>query len=112
MSERLQVTRRWRKIIPIYQFFAQGHCSGYDFSEKSVLECFLVESEGIEAKNLNNGFLLGKKWMDVTIAMWREDIKKGLLFKRELYADDFFKNFEWYLDRVLDGLPGIKRYED
>lgn len=37
--------------------------------------------------------------MDVTIKMWNDDIKQGLLFRKELYEDETFPN--WFLDKVL-----------
>lgn len=60
-----------------------------------MVECFLQESRGVQPRGERNGYLLGKKWMDVTIAMWREDMMKGILFKRELYRDEFFKDHHW-----------------
>jgi len=48
-----------------------------------------------------NGYIVGKHWMDVTVKMWNEDIKRGLLFKFELYQDPDLKDFHWWLDRVL-----------
>ena len=50
-------------------------------------------------KTKNNGFYWGKKHMDVTIKMWNDDIKQGLLFRKELYEDETFPN--WFLDKVL-----------
>lgn len=47
----------------------------------------------------NNGFACGKSWMGVSIAMWKEDIQKGLLRKQELYDDPNFPN--GWLDKVL-----------
>lgn len=46
-----------------------------------------------------NGFYQGKKWMGVTVKMWKEDIEKGLLFKKELYDDPNYPH--WWLDKVL-----------
>lgn len=60
---------------------------------------YLYESKGIPIKNKYNGFYWGKKHMDVTITMWREDIQKGLLFRQELYEDERIPN--WFLDKVL-----------
>ena len=37
--------------------------------------------------------------MGVTISMWKEDIKKGYLGKKELYDDPNLPN--WWLDKVL-----------
>ncbi len=48
-----------------------------------------------------NGYAIGKRWMEVTVRMWREDISKGLLFTWELYEDGRFPH--WWLDEVLFG---------
>jgi hypothetical protein len=74
-----------------------------------VLECFLYDSRGEEPKGEQNGYLLGKRWMDVTISMWREDMVRGMgVFKWELYSDPFFKDHHWWLDKVLNGMPGSR----
>ena len=74
--------------------------SELDFSRESLEEMFLFESKGQEIKNKNNGFYWGKKHMDITIKMWNDDIKQGLLFIKELYEDETFPN--WFLDKVLN----------
>jgi len=51
---------------------------------------FLYESNGIPLKNKENGYYWGKKHMDVTLEMWKTDLKTGLLFKHELYEDEKF----------------------
>ena len=48
----------------------------------------------------SNGFAVGKRWMNVTIEMWRQDIQRGILFRHEL-EEDFPK---WFLDKFL-GFP-------
>lgn len=70
-----------------------------DFSEDALVEMFLHESQGIALASKNNGYVLGKKWMDVNIAMWKEDIAKGYLFRCELYNDGNYPH--WWLDKVL-----------
>lgn len=82
----------------LYRLFATDweHC--LDFSEEMRLEMYNSESHGIRPSD-NNGYYHGKKWLNVTVAMWKEDIEKGLLFKRELYQDGKYP--EWWLDNVL-----------
>lgn len=69
-----------------------------DFSDEALLEMYESESYGTVTCSPDNGFYHGKKWMDVTVAMWIEDLKIGTLTKRELYDDDFP---DWWLDKVL-----------
>lgn len=56
------------------------------FDDEMIVEMFNSDSFGTPVSS-NNGFALGKKWMDVTIAMWIEDIERGLLQKIEIYED-------------------------
>lgn len=63
-----------------------------------IVELFNHESFGTDISS-NNGYALGKKWMDVQITMWKEDIQKGLLFTSELYDDPLFPH--WWLDRIF-----------
>ena len=44
-----------------------------------------------------NGFELGKKWMDVTVAGWKEEIPALGLLVSELQADGYP---DWFLERV------------
>lgn len=88
------MTRRWRRIGEIYRRFAKDWNA--DFSESAANEMFLHESRGL-AVAPDNGYALGKKWMDVTVSMWREDLAIGLLARSELEAD----YPQWFLDRVL-----------
>lgn len=75
----------------------------YDFSEQSAIDMFSFESTGKPKLNLTdrnsegkfNGYLVGKHWMDATIAMWSEDIKRDL-FRFEL-VEDFP---EWFLQKI------------
>jgi hypothetical protein len=93
-------------MLPIYRYFGGEH-EKTDYSEESVLEMFLWESYGLGELKIGlfnqgkiNGYAVGKHWMDVTVKMWREDIRKGSLVKEELY--DEFPNWHWWLDRVLN----------
>lgn len=94
---------------PIYRYFC-GEGEQFDFSEQSAIEQYLYETKGIGDLKINlfngkklNGYSIGKHWMDVTVKMWKEDLKTGLLFKSELYNDPDFKEFHWWLDKVISG---------
>lgn len=71
-----------------------------DWSEDAKLQLFLQETFGkkFEVED-NNGWLVGKKWMNVTVAMWKEDIELGLLRRSELYEDESLPN--WWLDSIF-----------
>jgi hypothetical protein len=65
-----------------------------DRSEEAKLAMYRHESLG-DPEPVDNGYVVGKSWMDATVKMWREDIGKGNLLREEL---DFPG---WFLDRVL-----------
>lgn len=73
-----------------------------DFSEKSLYDMYMFESTGKPELSLLdrpvNGYLVGKHWMDSTVKMWNEDLRKGLLFRFEL-EEEYPK---WFLDKVLN----------
>jgi hypothetical protein len=100
-------SKNWRKIEPIYRYFASDR-DNLDFSDKAALDAYNWETNGVGnfkiglfSNSIANGFVVGKHWMDVTIKMWREDIKSGLLTKLELYIEPDFKEYHWWLDKVL-----------
>lgn len=67
-----------------------------------IQELRLHETFGEIECSPNNGFFHGKWLSSLTVAMWREDIQNGLLFKFELYDD---RNYpDWWLDGVLKNL--------
>ena len=57
------------------------------------------ESHGTKVE-ANNGFKVGKQYLNVQVSAWREDLRDGLLTKGELYADPAFP--KWWLDAVLE----------
>ena len=73
-----------------------------DFSEKAKEDMYLFESKGTPLPaGIENGYALGKKWMDVTIAMWREDLKSGILFRHELLDNSQGDGYpEWFLTKI------------
>lgn len=59
---------------------------------------FNSESYGTKVQQ-NNGYLVGKHWLNVTVSCWKEDILLGTLFVKELYDDENFP--EWWLDSIF-----------
>jgi hypothetical protein len=91
----------------VYRLFAGDHCT-LDFSLNAAQEAYLFETtgkgnlkRGVFSDPPYNGYAVGKHWMDATVKMWREDIRKGLLMRRELYEDPLFEREHWWLNRVL-----------
>jgi hypothetical protein len=83
----------------VYKHFSKDWQHILDYSEESLLELYQSESYGDVDCKSNNGFYIGKKMLNVTVAMWKEDIKLGYLFKYELYDDPNLPH--WWLDKVL-----------
>lgn len=101
----MKVSKRWKKISGIYRLFCPQQ-DNLDFSNKAELEAYLFESRGlgnleekIFVEGKINGYLYGKKMMDITIAMWKEDLPKGLIFLSELYQDKFP---HWWLNKIFN----------
>lgn len=88
-------------MCEIYRIFAKDLEHICDFSEKMMLELFYSESFG-DIISPMNGFYQGKRLLNVTIAMWKEDIERGLLQKCELYNDELFPH--WWLNKVLKNI--------
>jgi len=86
----------------VYKYFSRSWLECSDYSEESMLELFLSESYGDVHCKPSNGYYIGKKMLNVTVAMWKEDIERGLLFKRELYDDNDLP--DWWLDKVLKNI--------
>jgi len=84
----------------IYKRFAKDWPNA-DFGDKAACAMFEYESRGtpIPQTETTNGFALGKKWMDITVSMWNEDIKNKQLFVFELIKDGYPI---WFLNRVLE----------
>lgn len=84
-AQRVKISNRYRQKAAEYAKFADQWKSILDFSDKALEECFLWESNGKPLSNpALNGYAIGKGWLDVNIAMWKEDIAKGLLQAWEL----------------------------
>lgn len=86
----------------IYKMFATN--GDFDFSEEAAEEMYLFETRGegdlqfgLFSDRKPNGYAVGKRYMNVAIEMWKQDIRSGLLFRFEL-EEDFPK---WFLDKFL-----------
>lgn len=94
-----KVSSKFRAMSAIYKIFAEEWESILDFSEDALREMYAYESRGVPIQSADNGFEVGKRWLNVHVAMWRKDIQDGILFKWELYADSRFPHT--WLDKVL-----------
>lgn len=93
----MKPSKKWLRMATLYRRFAIDFKFA-DFSDEAAADMFAWESQGVPIpNNIENGFAMGKKWMDVTISAWLEDIKKGLLFAQELLDDGYP---EWFLRKI------------
>jgi hypothetical protein len=101
----MKIGKNWLKMTEIYRRFAAGHPL-VDLSEDAAIAMYRHETFGEPMPEANqiNGFELGKKWMDITVAGWREEIPQLGLTVQELQADGYP---DWFLKRVgvLDLVP-------
>lgn len=86
-------------MCTVYRHFVSDWDHILDFSDESMLQLYLSESYGDVKCDPSNGYYHGKKWLNVNVTMWKEDMERGLLFKCELYDDPNLPN--WWLDKVF-----------
>lgn len=85
-------------MCEVYEIFSNDWRDCLDFSDEMKVELFNTESYGGRCSQ-KNGYYHGKKWLNVTVSMWKEDIAAGMLRVYELYEDDKFPT--WWLDSVF-----------
>lgn len=83
----------------IYYYFGHTQCDSLSFTDDSLYELFLSESYGDVDCDQLNGYYIGKRNLNITVTMWKEDMERGLLFKQELYDDPDIP--DWWLDKVF-----------
>jgi hypothetical protein len=92
-----KISEKWRRMADMYRRFAVDYPAA-DWSEEAALAMYLHESTGAPMPDArSNGYALGKKWMDVTVAGWKEEIPQMGLLVSELQADGYP---DWFLERV------------
>jgi hypothetical protein len=85
-------------MTEVYRIFSKDWEHMHDFSDDSLVELYNNESYGMPI-DPKNGFALGKKWLNVNVAMWKEDIDLGLFRIQELYEDPKYPH--WWLDQIF-----------
>jgi hypothetical protein len=104
-----KLSKKWKEKAKLYRRFADEN-KELDWSDEAAAEMYLYESYGIvptwtgdwhyydrRINGLYNGYFVGKHWLDVSIAMWKEDLRDKLLFIEELEPE--------YQRLVLNGQP-------
>lgn len=104
----MKPSKRWLRMAEMYKRFARDFPDA-DFSDRAALDMYKNETFGTPLPKTEslNGFFVGKKWMDVTVSQWKEDIREMRLFVFELQADKFE---DWFLETV--GVLGMKPHPE
>ncbi len=97
----MKISKKYQKIAEAYRYFAKDFSGSADFSMNAQENMYSFETFGSprikysepDSTGMYNGYAIGKHWMDVTLAMWREDIHNGYLTKFEIINDDEIPNF-------------------
>jgi hypothetical protein len=91
-------------MVEVYNIFSRGF-SGLDYSEDMLYEQYESECSGTKTSP-RNGYTCGKRYMDATIKMWKEDFKLGTLTRFELYRDPTFPH--WWLDKIFNNTYSVE----
>ena len=90
----------------VYRVFGGAMNRNADFSDGAAVEMYRFESEGLGdvgrtlfSDGVVNGYALGKKWLNVFVGMWLEDVRDGLLHPYELYECGVYPF--WWLDSIF-----------
>lgn len=95
-----KIKNKYRRMADVYKIFARHWIDELDFSETALHEMYQHESLGIPIITDNNGYEVGKKYLNLTVTMWKKDIQDGILFRHELYEEPLFPH--WWLDKILE----------
>ena len=96
-------------MAELYRYFATNMSSKLDFSEAAELSLFNHESYGTTLSP-DNGFAVGKRYLNLQVTSWREDLRRGWLTKHELYEDPNLPH--WWLDSALKGVYTGATYQE
>jgi hypothetical protein len=76
-----------------------------------MVALYEYESKGVGDLSIDvfnktvNGYMVGKKWLNVTVSMWKEDFdKKGLVgcFFREVTLVELRRDYpEWWINSIF-----------
>jgi hypothetical protein len=109
------MNKSYRNRAELYKRFVNPKSESFDFSEESLKELFDYESRGVGNCDVydryteflltgkkQNGYAIGKRFLDITISMWKEDSNEvGWGNLLESLAEEF----------DIDWLKSIFKYE-
>ena len=106
----MRITQRWRERAENYRKFASvAMRTGFvcDFSESAAQAMFELETYGHGCVAADNGYAIGKSWLDVQLAMWHEDLRYPFpLVTREEIPAEFHAQLGFCEDKTRSTLGG------
>lgn len=75
------VSNKFLTMCDLYLLFAEDWKDLLDFSDQMKVELYNSESYGTSVSS-TNGYFVGKKYLNVQVTMWKEDIKKDCCLKK------------------------------
>jgi hypothetical protein len=91
-----KITKKYLRLAAVYRRFAE-RSPHYDFSMRSLIECFRHETYGDKHSPMN-GYVHGKHLKDITVSMWIEDIDKCNFCKAEFLTP----LNKWWVSKAFD----------
>lgn len=124
------MTKRFIKMCEVYKIFADDYC---DFSQDAMKAMYEFETfgkgsisiDGFNTSGLNpNGYAVGKKFLNITVSMWMDELKPFINGERNrthigwfntisrIYHDKSFP--KWWLDEIFGSFLNskLKEYKD
>lgn len=81
----------------LYQHFARLF-GEFDFSDDALLSMYNYESYGAELVGSNNGFFIGKRWLNWHVTNWKEGLRQGSITRGDLLSN--IPDVEGYADLI------------
>ena len=97
-------------MAELYVHFGKPMAPSLDFSDDAMLSLYNHESYGTSLSP-NNGYAVGKQYLNLQVTSWREAIRRGIIAKFELYEDPTYAEWHWWLDSALKDLYAGMTYE-
>lgn len=96
------MSSKFKKKALLYKHFASLFGT-FDLSDEAMLKLFNHESYGTELGSSNNGYAVGKKWLNWHITNWKQGLVEGSITRHDLLSDiPDVEGYKEMVDKVLD----------
>lgn len=95
------VSPKFKKKALLYKHF--GSLFGtFDYSDDAMLSLFNHESYGTQLNSSDNGYAIGKKWLNWHITNWKQGLVEGSITRHDLLSDvPDVEGYREMVDKVL-----------